>query len=286
MSHSWTYRLIEKLSDDAKKQCMMAILRWPFRVSHDNINLGRKVFAQRSNSQNRLDSGTAATVYITMNPNTVWPLREEYMLKRTEESQKPITVSEIFDLEMDATPRLREQAIYRVMKFLADAPAFDFATYEFKESNIFSRPPPRYQLPTGPEHKVHQYMLDTVQIESASQEGTRKCLDEWMRQLGLDRPEAELRDHPTFQHLLVWIGDQLTTVRIRSVKKDRSEDYNFVQRLEQFFEVFGWFHAQLAEETSFHKQYYANHTPFGLRHGLDILKRKGLHTTSVKGEHL
>ena len=66
-------------------------------------------------------------------------------------------------------------------------------------------------------------------------------------------------------------------------KKDREEDFNPEQRLEHFFEVFGWFHTQLAEETSIHKQYYSTHKPFGLPHAFEILKRKGLHSTSVKG---
>ncbi|KAI0681658.1 hypothetical protein BC835DRAFT_1425363 [Cytidiella melzeri] len=149
-------------------------------------------------------------------------------------------------------------------------------------STIPSLSPPRQQLPTGKDHAVCQYLLDTVHLESASQEGTRKCMDEWMRQLNVS-PLKTLQNHPTFKHLLVWIGDQLTTIRVRSIKKDRSEDDNFLDRFEQFVEIFGWFHTQLAEKTLFHKQYYKDMSLFGLQHGFEILQRKGLHTTSVKG---
>ncbi len=286
MSHSWVYRLIDKISDDAKNERQVAIRKYPFRATHDNLNLPSKVFEQRTHRQQSFDSGTAATIFPIKDLDVVWPDRKAYQHHRAIMSQKPITGHDILKLDRKAEPLLRERAIHMVLKFLVEAEPFDFDTYEFKDSDVFSPPPPRFQLPIGPEHALCQYMMDTVQIESASQEGTRKCLDEWLRQLGLEGPEATLKDEPTFRHLLVWIGDQLTTVRIRSVKKDRGEDFNFLQRIEQFFEIFGWFHAQLAEETSIHKQYYSTHKVFGLQHGIEILQRKGLHTTSVKGKYL
>ncbi|KAI0088970.1 hypothetical protein BDY19DRAFT_993786 [Irpex rosettiformis] len=283
MSHSWVYHLIDKISEDAKKELMIAIHTYPFRASHDNLNLGFKVFEQRTHKQSRFDSGTAATVYVIKDPAAVWPDREQYQARRVVQSKHPITARTIWNLELAAAPHLHQRAIHQVIKFLIDAAPFDFETYEFKDSDVFAAPSPRDQLPSGPEHIAHQYILDTVQIESASQEGTRKCLDEWMRQLGLDGEEVTQKDMDILKKLLVFIGDQLTTVRIRSIKKDRSEDFNFVQRCEHFVETPGWFHTQLNEELSIHKQYYSTHKPFGLQHGIEILKRKGLHTTSVKG---
>ncbi|KAI0686262.1 hypothetical protein BC835DRAFT_1288480 [Cytidiella melzeri] len=106
-------------------------------------------------------------------------------------------------------------------------------------------------------------------------------MDEWLRQLRLDGPDAQ--NHHAFKHVLVWAGDQLTTVRICSIKKERSEDFNFLQHFDQAVEVFGWFHAQLAVETSIHRQYFKTMNLFGLKHGFDNLKRKGLHTTSIQG---
>ncbi|KAI0092039.1 hypothetical protein BDY19DRAFT_990787 [Irpex rosettiformis] len=283
MSHSWVYHLIDKLSEDAKQQLLADIRRYPFRISHDNLNLGFKVYEQHRNKQTRFDSGTAATAYIIKDEGIVWPDREAYQTHRAAAFSNTITARDIWDLEIAAAPRLRERAIYRVIKFLMDTTSFDFETYEFKDSDIFSPPPPRDQLPIDSAHTVAQYMLDTVAIESASQEGTRKCLDEWMRQLGLDGPEDTLKHEPILQKLLVVLGDQLTTVRLRSIKKDRSEDFNFIQRYDHIVEHPGWFHTQLSDETSIHKQYYTTHKPFGLQHGFELLKRKGLHATSVKG---
>ena len=125
--------------------------------------------------------------------------------------------------------------------------------------------------------------MDTVAIESASQEGTKKCLDEWMRQFCLDAPEETLKDNPILRSPCVLIGDQLTAARVRAIKTDLSQDFNFVQRRQYLVQHPGWFHTILAVETSIHKQYYATYKPFGLMHGFDILKRKRLHSTSVKG---
>lgn len=57
-------------------------------------------------------------------------------------------------------------------------------------------------------------MLDTIHVESASQEGMRKCMDEFLRQLELDR--TRVRQEPAPQHLIVWVGDQLTVTRFDS----------------------------------------------------------------------
>ncbi|KAI0694460.1 hypothetical protein BC835DRAFT_1306326 [Cytidiella melzeri] len=268
MSHSWVYDLVKKLSEDARQALFADISLWAWFASQDNLNLAFQVYKQRRNKQSHFDSGTAGTIFVIKDPAVVWPDRLQYQAQRA----------------AVANPRLEAQAISRVIQFLINTPSFDFNTYEYKHDPIFSPLPPRQQLPTGKEHAVCQYLLDTVHLESASQEGTRKCMDEWMRQLKFDSPLKTLRNHPTFKHLLVWIGDQLTTVHIRSIKKDRSEDDNFLDRFEQFVKIFGWFHTQLAEETSFHKQYYKDMPLFGLQHGFEILQRKGLHTTSVKGK--
>ncbi|KAI0699730.1 hypothetical protein BC835DRAFT_1304423 [Cytidiella melzeri] len=259
---------------------------YPIFLSQDNINLGFHVYKQRTTNQHHFNSGTAATLFVIADLNVVWPERKAYQQHRIANVDKFITAVGIQKLELAAAPRLRLHAIHHVLKFLTGTVAFDFDSYEHKHSPIFTRPAPTHQLPIGKAHAVRQYVLNTVHIESVSQEGTRQCIDEWMKQLKLDGPEETLRNHPVFQHLLVWIGDQLTTVRVRSIKKDRSEDFNFIQRFDQLVEIFGWFHAQLAEEHSFHKQYYKSMDLFGLRHGFELLKRKGLHSPSVKALHI
>lgn len=173
MSHSWVYHLIDKLSEVSRLRMLEDICNHPFYASHDNLNLAFKVYDQRTNKQNHFDSGTAATVYILKTPSVEWPLRKNYQLQRAHQTQKSITAPKIMRLKRAAAPRICTQAIYRVIKFLIDTPDFDFDTYRYRSlADIFSPLPPVSQLPTGPEHATCQYMLDTIHIDLASQEGT------------------------------------------------------------------------------------------------------------------
>ncbi|KAI0339474.1 hypothetical protein BDW22DRAFT_1456337 [Trametopsis cervina] len=281
MSQRWIYNLVESLSDASHKARNTDIQKYPTAAGCDNINLGFKVFEQRGSHQSHFDSGTAGTIYVFKAPGIVAPDRLAYEAHRALHGQTLLTTREILVLDYQAGPRIRAQAVYRVLKFLFQAPAFDIDSYEQKNHASLRRPPPVQQLPTGKAHALCQYMLDTIHVESASQEGTRKCLDNFLAQCNLSGPQ--IKEEPAQRRLLVWMGDQLTVVRIRSIKKDRSEDFNFVQRFDRILEVFGWFHCQLAEDTSFHKQYYKTATIFGLEHAFNVLGRKGLTSPSVQG---
>ncbi|KAI0683598.1 hypothetical protein BC835DRAFT_1470344, partial [Cytidiella melzeri] len=260
------------------------ILRYPCLGTPDNLNLALKVYEQRTNDQSHFDSGndggTATTIYILKDPSVVWPQRESFLQQRQAQSRTIIMPVKILQLELAAAPRLLHLCNLQGPSISCQRSRIDFNNYKHKNAVIFSPPPPVLQLPTGKQHAVCQYMLDTVHIKSASQEGTRQCMDKWLRQLRLDGPNAQ--DLPMYKYLLVWAGDQLTTVCIRSIKKDRSKDFNFLQCFRQFVKIFGWFHAQLAVETSIHRQYFKLMNLFGLKHGFNNLKRKGLHTTSIQ----
>lgn len=54
-------------------------------------------------------------------------------------------------------------------------------------------------------------------------------------------------------------------------------------RLEHIIALFGWLHAQMAEEHSIHAQYWLTSTGMGLKHAFDLLNRKGLHAPSTSG---
>jgi hypothetical protein len=47
--------------------------------------------------------------------------------------------------------------------------------------------------------------------------------------------------------------------------------------------VFGWFHLLMAVENSIHTQYYGNRSSMSLLHDFELLRWKGLSTTSIKG---
>lgn len=65
----------------------------------------------------------------------------------------------------------------------------------------------------------------------------------------------------------------------------RSQDLNWWDRLEGILELFGWFHAQIAQEHSIIKQHYTTSKGLGLKEAFDILERKGLGTPSVQGNY-
>lgn len=100
-------------------------------------------------------------------------------------------------------------------------------------------------------------------------------------QLQLDTPEY--KEDGARKKLSVWIGDQLTTARIRGLKKLHAWDLNTCESMEHILEHFGWFHAQIALEHSLHAQYYLTSTGMGLKQAFDLLNRKGLSAPSVQG---
>lgn len=192
----------------------------------------------------------------------------------------PISFMDIIRREEKAAPRIRERAVYRVLKFLIDTPAFCFTTYDHNDNPIFTPPPPIHQLPTGLTHATCQYMLDTIHVDEASYKGNIRCLDEFFKQLGFRSSEGQQRLASTVR---VCAGDQMTMSRLRGLHKFRSEDLNSYERLEFLYKQCGFFHAQMSQETSLHSQYYGTRASLGLVHAFDLLNRKGLSSPSVKG---
>ncbi|THH33077.1 hypothetical protein EUX98_g1090 [Antrodiella citrinella] len=123
--------------------------------------------------------------------------------------------------------------------------------------------------------------FDSGTTES-SYDGNDRVLHEFFSQLGINTP-AQKKEFASLE-TLVWVGDLLTTSRIRGLKKFRCEDLNSFERLDFLEEMFGWFHAQIAAEHSLHSQYYGTRAGGGLVLSFDILERKGLRTLSVQGD--
>ena len=284
MSQKWAYDAIDQLSKKVHEDMLADINNFCWFGTHDNINLPSKVYKQRLNNQTHFDSGTAATIVIIKDPAAAY-MRPDYSTFQRQcaiGAKNPICCKDILKLERDATPRLRERAIFRVLSFLLDSTSFDFQTYSHRNDECLKAPCPCHQLPVGPEYKTTQYMLNTVHIEEASYEGNDHVLEEWWRQLGF-RSEEKLQELGT-KWVLVWVGDQLTVARLRGLQKFHCMDLNLFDRLSFMKTVFGWFHTQIALESSLHSQYYGSHGSFGLQHAFDLLKRKGLHAPSVQGD--
>ncbi|THG95519.1 hypothetical protein EW026_g6153 [Hermanssonia centrifuga] len=281
MSQKWVYDGIYSLAQTSRISLLEDIAVLPFGGSYDNLNLYHSVYEQRLTNQSEFSSGTGATIYIIKDPAAIVPNKADYLHKLAEGRQNLISFKDIVQLDDAAGPRIRAQALHHILRFLVETPAFDFESYLHKDSAIFDRPPPVLQLPTGPEHATCQYMLDTIPIDEGSYDGNERCMDEWMKQLNLDSYMERMKT--SLERIIPWLGDQLTTSQIRGFKKFHSHDLNGYKRLDHVLEHFGWFHAQIAEEHSIHNQYYGATDSLGLKHAFDLLKRKGLHSPTVKG---
>ena len=274
MSQKWSYNGIEALSERAHKAMAEDMAKHPWIGIHDNVNIAFKVYEQRLQNQSHFDSGTAGTIVIIKDPACVAPDYSASRLKFIEGVNNPISFKDIAQLEAKASGRLKLIAVHQILKFLVDAPEFDFENYKHNKSAIFSRPASTCQLPTGPAFTTCQYMLDLLHIDEVSYEGNDRVLEEWFRQLRLD---------PKGDHLVVWAGDQLTVSRIRGLKRFRCMDLNSHDRLEFLKPIFGWFHAQIAIEHSLHSQYWGTRAGNGLVHSFELLNRKGLSSPSIQG---
>lgn len=183
MCQKWSYVGINTISKTQNIKRNELIKTKPWRGGHDNLNISFKVYQPRIDNKAHFDSGTAGTIYIIHDPAAVMPSPMAFREKWREGVKSPITPRDILRLDAEGAPRIRGQAFFFVMKFLAGTPAFKFSTYEHKKDPVFARPPPVYQLPVGPEHVTDVYMLDTVHIEEASLEGNEKVLLEFARQV-------------------------------------------------------------------------------------------------------
>ncbi|KAI0087265.1 hypothetical protein BDY19DRAFT_893365 [Irpex rosettiformis] len=281
MSQSWIHKGITDLSESNRRRMLADIEEYVFYAGHDNLNIPFKVYEMRLSKQSHFDNGTAGTVYVVKDKGVVRPSRVKYLEQRAIGCENPIRSRDIFEREVAAAPRLREQHLFFIKQFLLMHPSFTAFEAQNSDHPLFQRPQPVLQLPTGPEHATCQYMLDTVHMEEGSQKGNRKVIEEFLRQLGLDRERG--RNDPDSEQLILWLGDQLTTIRIRFLKRDRSQDMNFQQRFDQVKEVLGLFHTQLNQEFSLHKQYFGTNTGFGFKHAFLNMNRKGLDRTTVQG---
>ncbi|THG93439.1 hypothetical protein EW026_g7797 [Hermanssonia centrifuga] len=233
MNQKWVYTGLERLSETSRTTLLLEIKTFPYRGSHDNLNIRFVAYEQRLNNSTHFDSGTAATIFVIKDPSVIVPDCAAYQAKWASGAKDPITYPEILDLDYNATTRLDQQSIHIILGFLVNAPAFEFNTYVYKDSEVFSRPPAVLQLATGPEHATQQFVLDTEHEEEASYDGNERCLGLWFKQLKVltDMQKANMsRKYP-----IVWIGDQLTTSRIRGLKKFFAWDDNAWDRLEFFY---------------------------------------------------
>ncbi|TFY52571.1 hypothetical protein EVG20_g10494, partial [Dentipellis fragilis] len=242
MSHKWTTTAFANIATRAEEAARSAVNDRATFLSHDNLNIPKRVFSMRLENQSHFHSACAGTLWV-LPKEIAFPttLNREMQESRIQGSKAPFDFSQLLDTEPIIYQCLRNQGVYRILSFLLNCPAL--AAYWDRNDPILSPPPPVHLLPCGPEHIIKQFILRTADIDEASYEGNEKVLAEWQRQLKID----------TYERL-----DWITTVN-------------------------GWFHIEIAFASSLHKQHLGTSGGIGLHKAFDVLQRKGLMSTQVKG---
>jgi hypothetical protein len=130
MSHKWTCDAVGRIS----KQCMDEVLhlmdKFPWLISHNNVNIPFCVFSQRLDNQGEFGNGTAATVYIKRSATPLSSTTNRDLQEHCAAGLKnPLTTLDILDLANESYPRIHTHVKYHVLRLLLDAPAFNFSTY-------------------------------------------------------------------------------------------------------------------------------------------------------------
>ncbi|TFK58743.1 hypothetical protein BDN72DRAFT_781667 [Pluteus cervinus] len=282
MSHRWACKAVGTMSKSAMDEVTQLIKLFAWLLSYDNINIPFRVFSQRLDNQGEFGNGTAATVYIKRSAKRLPESENESLRKqRAGGLGNPIDAPFIMKLALKDQGITRPFLVYHVLRILLETPDFDLGSYPGRESTLLRPPTPLNQLPCGPRHITLQYLLGTVDTPEASYEDNSQLIQEWLKQLELNSPEKQ--QEIGLNHILPWIGDQLTTDRLRNLAKFRAEDCNSFERLEWMIPVAGLLHLMMAYGNSLHKQYLGTGKGRGLSQAFDLLNRKNLGTSSTKG---
>ncbi|KAJ6459043.1 hypothetical protein C8R45DRAFT_1183127 [Mycena sanguinolenta] len=262
MSNKWTGNAVSRISAAATAKMKDLMDSFPWLMSYDNVRITFRVFAQRVDSNTIHGNGTAGTVYIKRSAKPLLStINQALKDMRLAGMANPLTALDIFDLAEAADTRRYPHTVYLVLRYLFDAPDFNFATFKLV---------------------IIHCCNDQPQFGSskASYDDNSKLIDEWLRQLGLSTPE--LREKIGLQEVMTWVGDQLTVDRLRNLFRFRSEDDNSFERLDWLVVSPGWLHIQMAFANSLHKQHLGTGNGRRLSAAFDVLARRGLQTSHTE----
>ena len=123
--------------------------------------------------------------------------------------------------------------------------------------------------------------MHTCTVDESSYDGNQQMIEEWSRQFRLDTDEE--KEAVGRNRIIIWSGDQLTASRLRGLKGFCSKNEDPYKRFSWIEPIFRWFHLQMAFAMSLHKQYYGTKAGFGFSRMFELLGKKGLASTKVKG---
>lgn len=142
MCQKWAYDGIEQLLARIHKALCDDIANYPWFGTHNNINIPFRVYEQRLSNQSHFDCGTVATIFVIKDLIAICPSNHTFQQQQSVGAQNPITYKDVIKLEFSASARIRVHAVYKVLSFLTDIPAFSFETYDTNYHDAFKPPTP------------------------------------------------------------------------------------------------------------------------------------------------
>ena len=195
--------------------------------------------------------------------------------------EKPINTGTILMINSGTNTWTKPQFIHWILQFLLEAPEFDINSNEYCDSEALKPLPAVNQLQWGDGHKPIQYVLPTAHIDESTYEGNDEIVAEVLKCLGFGSVDSQKKIG--LEHVIVWVGDQLTVSRLCGLQAQCSRDWNAFDWMEWMIPMFRWFHLQMAFANSLHSQFYGSKATLGFSHAFYILQRKGLHSISTQG---
>lgn len=285
-SYQWSLDALTNISEAAMTKASQVFEDQPGIMMHDNVRLPFPVKHQRNDHQTVTDNGTAITMLPMRNPEraclllrnpTLWDDHMKRIIRLYRQNKmQHLTPSDI--ISHPGFVGERQRMLSNIIRFLFDIPAIK-QSKSVKESGkrfheLITELKPVRQLPWGPEHRNKQYMLQTIPQEEATYGGNYAITKEAPRQLGITTDE-EL-EHWASTKITPWVGDSLTTHRLRWLQRMKVEDPSILERLGHIIVVFGWLHLDMNLANGIFYHHYAEESQSGLALDAAAMRRAGL----------
>ncbi|KAK6981385.1 hypothetical protein R3P38DRAFT_3333825 [Favolaschia claudopus] len=168
MGHTWISDAVRRMSKMSSAELADLVTKHPWILTYDNVVILFKVFSQRLDNLQKLNSGTAATVYFNPKAKPLPPsANAELKARRAGNLNNPMTGAELWKLMGDSEKQLRPFYIHTLLDFLLNSAEFDLENYPFAD----------HQLLMPLERSVNQ--------PEASYSDHEQLITEWLKQLRL-----------------------------------------------------------------------------------------------------
>jgi hypothetical protein len=285
-SQNWVLKQVAVVAENSMVAMRKDIEHHPFFFTSDNINIAYSVQEQTLQNKDKFASGVATTLYVIKAPRFFKPDNTTFREKRALGRAKQLTWAEIVEFDKEHAEPVRDHTEYMILRILFDAPAFGYKNWDHRESHEIAEPERVKGLPYGPAHRTRQYVLPTREQEVASTEGNDKAIQWTLRFVLKEKLRTkQFREAIALDHVIFWMGDQLTDSRVQTLLSERADEHNSFSRYDFLLSQWAWLHQRMTYNESLHEQLYGDDRKgdFGLAYLFQRLGRKGLSSPTIKG---